>query len=246
MSDTPKPSNPISRFLSDEQDPGAAAQVFEKVAQLLTAGEEIAYIAVEKPLVSLSPDSVVLTNKRFILYRPKLFGRVEFEDYIWRDLHSAELVEGVINSRFLVKTTEGLTLTVENLPKVQARKIYAFAQQMEEFVREERRVREMEEKRASAGGINIGAAGAAAAAGFQGGAQSQMFSISGLATRRPGSERSHRSIASWPDPGPRRCCWPRPRCWAWPWALPWGPTHCSLCSAEPRGCSCSGAGCCWR
>ncbi len=162
MSDTPKPSNPISRFLSDEQDPGAAAQVFEKVAQLLTAGEEIAYIAVEKPLVSLSPDSVVLTNKRFILYRPKIFGRVEFEDYIWRDLHSAELVEGVINSRFLVQTTEGLTLTVENLPKVQARKIYAFAQQMEEFVREERRVREMEEKRAAAGGINIGAAGAAA------------------------------------------------------------------------------------
>ena len=139
-----------------------------KHAQLLTAGEEIAYIAVEKPLVSLSPDSVVLTNKRFILYRPKLFGRVEFEDYIWRDLHSAELVEGVINSRFLVQTTEGLTLTVENLPKVQARKIYAFAQQMEEFVREERRVREMEEKRASAGGINIGAAGAAAAAGRPG------------------------------------------------------------------------------
>ncbi len=161
MSDAPKPSNPISRFLSDEQDPGAAAQVFEKVSQLLTNGEEIAYIAVEKPLVSLTPDSVVLTNKRFIMYRPKLFGRVEFEDYIWRDLHSAELKEGVINSVFTVQTTEGLTLTVENLPKVQARKIYAFAQQMEEFVREERRLREMEEKRASAGGISIGAAGAA-------------------------------------------------------------------------------------
>jgi hypothetical protein len=174
MSDTPKPSNPISRFLSDEQDPGAAAQVFEKVSQLLTAGEEIAYIAVEKPLVSLTPDSVVLTNKRFIIYRPKIFGRVEFEDYIWRDLHSAELVEGVINSRFMVQTTAGLTITVENLPKVQARKIYAFAQQMEEFVREERRVREMEEKRAAAGGINIGASGATAAAGFQGGAHSQM------------------------------------------------------------------------
>lgn len=159
MSDTPKPSNPISRFLSDEQDPGAAAQVFEKVSQLLTNGEEIAYIAVEKPLVSLTPDSVVLTNKRFIMYRPKIFGRVEFEDYIWRDLHSAELKEGVINSVFTVQTTEGLTLTVDNLPKVQARKIYAFAQQMEEFVREERRLREMEEKRASAGGISIGAAG---------------------------------------------------------------------------------------
>lgn len=161
MSDT-KPSNPISRFLSDEQDPAIAAQVFEKVSQLLTTGEEIAYIAVEKPLVSLTPDSVVLTNKRFIMYRPKLLGRVDFEDYIWRDLHSADLTEGVINSRFSVQTTAGLTLVVEHLPKVQARKIYAFAQQMEEFVREERRLREMEEKRAAAGGINIGAAGASA------------------------------------------------------------------------------------
>ena len=68
---------------------------------------------------------------------------MEFEDYIWRDLHSAELVEGVINSRFLVQTTAGLPLTVENLPKVQARKIYAFAQQIEEFVREERRVQRL-------------------------------------------------------------------------------------------------------
>lgn len=159
MSDT-KPSNPISRFLSDEQDPAIAAQVFEKVTQLLTTGEEIAYIAVEKPLVSLTPDSVVLTNKRFIMYRPKLLGRVDFEDYIWRDLHSADLTEGVINSRFSLQTTAGLSLVVEHLPKVQARKIYAFAQQMEEFVREERRLREMEEKRAAAGGINIGAAGA--------------------------------------------------------------------------------------
>jgi len=160
----PKPSNPISRFLSDEQDPAIAAQVFEKASQLLTNGEEIAYIAVEKPLVSLTPDSVVLTNKRFIIYRPKLLGRVDFEDYIWRDLHAAQLNEGMINSRFTVQTQAGETIIVEHLPKAQARKIYAFAQQMEEFVREERRLREMEEKRAAAGGINIAGSGAMGAA----------------------------------------------------------------------------------
>ena len=44
---------------------------------------------------------------------------------------------------------------MDSLPKTQARKVYAFAQQMEEFVREERRIRDMEEKRAAAGGINI-------------------------------------------------------------------------------------------
>ena len=60
MSDnTLRPANPISRFLSDEQDPAITEQVFNKVSQLLTQGEEIAYIAVQKPIVSLTPDSVV-------------------------------------------------------------------------------------------------------------------------------------------------------------------------------------------
>ena len=156
MSDnTPRPANPISRFLSDEQDPAITEQVFNKVSQLLTQGEEIAYIAVQKPIVSLTPDSVVLTNKRFILYRPKLLGRVDFHDHIWRDLSDAKLDEGILMSNFSIANINGEVLMMDSLPKTQARKVYAFAQQMEEFVREERRIRDMEEKRAAAGGINI-------------------------------------------------------------------------------------------
>ena len=158
-SSSPSPRDPISRFLSEQQDPAVAGQVFEKVSQILTAGEEIAYIAVEKPLVSLTPDSVVLTNKRFIIYRPKLLGRVEFEDHIWRDLKEAQLKEGVINSTFSITKTNGEHLVIEHLPKAQARKVYGYAQQMEEYVREERRTRDMEEKRAAAGGVNIGGLG---------------------------------------------------------------------------------------
>lgn len=157
MSDnTPRPANPVSRFLSDEQDPAITEQVFTKVSQLLTQGEEIAYIAVQKPIVALTPDSVVLTNKRFILYRPKLLGRVDFHDHIWRDLSDAKLDEGVIMSTFSITNTSGEVLMMDSLPKTQARKVYAYAQQMEEFVREERRIRDMEEKRAAAGGISIG------------------------------------------------------------------------------------------
>ena len=168
MSDnTQRPANPISRFLSDEQDPAITEQVFNKVSQLLTQGEEIAYIAVQKPIVSLTPDSVVLTNKRFILYRPKLLGRVDFHDHIWRDLSDAKLDEGILMSNFSISNTNGEVLLMDSLPKTQARKVYAFAQQMEEFVREERRIRDMEEKRAAAGGISIAGMGGMSAPASQ-------------------------------------------------------------------------------
>lgn len=148
-----QPSNPLKKFLSEEQDPAQVQKVFAKVQQILTSGEEILYIAVQKPLMSLSPDSAVLTNKRFIVYRPTLLGGANFQDYIWRDLHDAHLSEGMIKSTFTLQTAKGLLLSVGDLPKAQARKLYSFAQEMEERVREERRTRDMEEKRAAAGGI---------------------------------------------------------------------------------------------
>jgi hypothetical protein len=52
-----------------------------------------------------------------------------------------------------MSTVRGTTVSIDYLPKRQARKLYSFAQEMEEKAREERRTREMEEHRASAGGI---------------------------------------------------------------------------------------------
>jgi hypothetical protein len=143
----------LRRFSDEGQESKAVQRVRDKVSQILTRNEEIVYIAVQKPVISLAPDSAILTNRRFILYRPKVFGGATFEDYIWRDLKDAHLEEGVIRSIFSLKTVEGLTLTLTELPKAQARKLYAFAQEMEERVLEERRHRDMEEKRAAAGGI---------------------------------------------------------------------------------------------
>lgn len=148
-----QPSNPLKKFLSEEQDPAQVQQVFAKVRQILTSGEEILYIAVQKRLISFSPDSVVLTNKRFIVYRPTLLGGANFQDYIWRDLHDARLTEGIINSTITLQTVKAQLISVGDLPKVQARKLYSFAQEMEEKVLEERRTRDMEARRAGAGGI---------------------------------------------------------------------------------------------
>ena len=98
---------------------------------------------------------MVLTNKRFIVNKPKLLGSVNFEDHIWRDLSDITLREGMINATLSMKAAKGRLLLVDNLPKAQARKLYSFAQDMEEQVREERRIREMEERRAAAGGVTI-------------------------------------------------------------------------------------------
>lgn len=49
----------------------------------------------------------------------------------------------------------GETLRIDNLVKEQARRLYAIAQEMEENVREELRLRAMEEKRAEAGGVYL-------------------------------------------------------------------------------------------
>lgn len=166
MSDRP---GTLARFLNEEQDPSTVNRVYEKVSQILTRNEEIVYIAVQKkPLnINLAPDCVVLTTRRFIIYHPKVFGQVEFEDYIWRDLRDAQIKEGIIGATFTISTIRGEQFTIEYLPKAQARRVYSFAQEMEENVLEERRLREMEEKRAAAGGVMIQGMPQAAPPSFQ-------------------------------------------------------------------------------
>ena len=147
--------NLLVRFLSEEQDPKVVETVYPRVQELLTRDEEILYIAVQKPMVSLSPEAVILTNKRFIVYRRTLTGRANFKDHLWRNLEDARLNEGMMRATLTLQTTKGQKLTVEHLPKEQARKLYAYAQEMEEKAREERRQRELEDKRAEAGGVVV-------------------------------------------------------------------------------------------
>ncbi|HEU4928806.1 MAG TPA: PH domain-containing protein [Candidatus Krumholzibacteria bacterium] len=146
----------IRALTNEEQDPAIVQTVLEGVQQIMTSGENVLYVAVQKgPLAKISPDCAVLTNRRFIVYRPKLLGRVTFEDHGWRDLHDAKLQENILGATFTLTTVSGQALTIEHLPKAQARRLYAFAQEMEEQVREERRARDLEEKRAAAGGVFV-------------------------------------------------------------------------------------------
>lgn len=156
----------LRSLITEEQDPAAVQAVCSRVQQILTSGETILYVAVQKkPVVNVSPECIVLTNRRFIVYRPSLLGRVTFEDQMWLDLQGATLKENIVGATFTMQTVGGRVLTIDHLPKAQARRLYAFAHEMEERVREARRARDLEEKRAAAGGIVVSSGPAADANG---------------------------------------------------------------------------------
>jgi len=146
----------IKGFVADGQDPELVKRIHERIKDVLTKEETIKYIGVQqRPIANFAPDAVVLTNRRFITFHPKMLGRADFQDFIWRDLADVKLEENILSATITFIHVRGTRTAMDWLPKVQARKIYAFAQEMEERVREERRVRDMEEKRAAAGGVFI-------------------------------------------------------------------------------------------
>jgi hypothetical protein len=76
------------------------------------------------------PDSIVVTNKRIILCKPKNLGlSMEFIYYDWDDIEASFVKEGILGADFTFSTKSDLTHTVDYLPKNQARKLYTFAKE---------------------------------------------------------------------------------------------------------------------
>lgn len=145
----------IKELVTEEQDPKVIEKVLPKVQEYCTSNEEVQYIAVQKKTlgVNFSPDCIALTNKRIILIRPKSFGlSLDFKDFSWMNVADVHMKEGVFAATITIKTTSGQTDSMGDIPKAQARRLYRFAQEMEETKKEERRQRDLEDKRAIAGG----------------------------------------------------------------------------------------------
>jgi hypothetical protein len=156
----------MDKFLNDQQDPKAVEKVYNRLTDLLTTGEEIVYIATQKkPLVNILSDCVALTNKRVLFFTPANLGlSIKFIDFVWKDIVDVSIKEEIIGAVFIVKTTNQAEMGVDYLPKVQARKLYQYAQERKEEERELRRQRDLEEKRAGSGSFNFDHSTAAQAA----------------------------------------------------------------------------------
>lgn len=147
----------IEKFLNEEQDPKTVEKIYQRLTDLLTTGEEIVYIAVQKkPLVNLLPECIALTNKRILFFTPANFGlSIKFVDFVWKDIVDVFIKEEIIGAVFSVKTTTSAEVGVDYLPKIQARKLYQYAQERKESEREARRLRDLEEKRAGSGSFQF-------------------------------------------------------------------------------------------
>ena len=146
----------LSRFMAEGQDPNMVIKLYQRVAEICTREEIIEYMAIQqRPVANFSPDAVVLTNRRIMIFRQKLLGRMEMSDLPWLACHDVHIKEDILGATISVRATNGASTSVDWLPKSQARKVYRIAQEMEEAMIEHRRNREMEERRSGATNIVV-------------------------------------------------------------------------------------------
>jgi len=121
----------FEQFLIDEQDPKAVEKILGKLNDMLTPGEEVLYLAVQKkPAVTLVPDTVAVTSKRLFFCIPGNLGlTTNFEIYSWKDIKEVSFKEEFFGARFTAVPLSGENFTVDYIPKVQARKLYQFSNQ---------------------------------------------------------------------------------------------------------------------
>ena len=121
----------FKKFLNEEQDPKAIEKITSKLTDLLMKGEEVGYIAVQKkPAITVFPDSIILTNKRIIICTPKNLGlSMNFTDYTWDDITSSFVKENILGSEFSFSTNTDLIISIDYIPKIQARKMYTYAKE---------------------------------------------------------------------------------------------------------------------
>jgi hypothetical protein len=144
------------------------ARAIEKLTSTLMTNEQKLADAVQLRLCALLSRRVVVaaTTSRVILIERPLLGGFTMKDYQWKDLQDATLSENILPSLFGSKLSfvvrrdgqeqaEG-TIVADGLDSRVASRLYTAAQDQEQAWEEKRRVRTMEEARASSGGITLG------------------------------------------------------------------------------------------
>ena len=121
----------FKKFLNEEQDPKAIEKIASKLIDLLMKNEEIGYIAVQKkPAITVLPDSIVMTNKRIIICQPKNLGlSMNFIDYTWDEVEGTFVKENILGSEFSFTTRTNMEVSIDYIPKIQARKIFTYAKE---------------------------------------------------------------------------------------------------------------------
>ena len=123
----------VTNYGTEGQDPVIVNETFVFVDLRSEPGEEIFYIAVQDfPAVSLtatvklrSPKSVVLTNWRFCIVKPKLLGETSLEEFSLEQIKKIDVrtENGSDKGIFEIVSKAGAVAPVDQIPRAQLTKL---------------------------------------------------------------------------------------------------------------------------
>ncbi len=127
----------IEQYLTDDQDPRTAEKVLGKLRDMLTSGEAVIYLAIQKkPAVTLIPDCIAVTNKRIVFCIPENLGlTTNYKTFTWAEVKEVSFKEEFFGSKFIAIPQRGENIAIDFIPKVQARKLYQFCNEQLEKVK---------------------------------------------------------------------------------------------------------------
>lgn len=144
-----------------------AARARDQLERTLMAGETLITAAAQHRVFALFKRRAVLaiTSSRIVTVQRGLIGGFRMVDMQWKDLKDVRIEQNVLeqicgsNLAFDHLVQPALSVAVDGVPLETATAIYARAQSEEQAWEEKRRIRGLEEMRAQAGGVTVGATG---------------------------------------------------------------------------------------
>ena len=150
----------------------------EHLRSVLIPSETLEAWAIQRRMFALSHRRLLLaaTSGRLILLTRKLLGGFDVADIRWQDLEEVTLRVGMLGADLLVRAGRPADFASQGnqgaqrfefkgLRKDQAQAVYRICQAQDQAWREKRRIRELEELRARAGGIQVSSGPGSYAAG---------------------------------------------------------------------------------
>lgn len=121
------------QFTKEKQSKGVVRSIYPRVKELCTSDEEILFIGVQKkPLsLNLSPESLIITNRRLILFQKHLF-KIDYDDYSYREVQGLHFKETLLGSHLTFTAGAGQVYGIYYLPKTQGRQAFNVAKKQHE------------------------------------------------------------------------------------------------------------------
>lgn len=129
----------------------------QRIARYLVDGEEVWSVSKQRQICNawpITPNYVILTSRRFMVIKPTLTS-TKMEDMAWLDINNIHISEELLTATITCQSVNGRILSCSGLEKETALALYRIGQNGEEQMREQRRLRDMEERRSAAANVQI-------------------------------------------------------------------------------------------